>query len=145
MFQYSLSVVVLALKNHIGRYTDFLVNEILPSGQVVHLDNLKIPARKQQEKNTKTETPSSAPGGDLNVTHSGAPEPVPELVPEYASVPAPEPIPEPLPEPLPEHLPEPTGNAGTASKDSEFASSTANWQAYASEPSAIQVRHPHLA
>lgn len=28
------------------RYTDFLVNEILPSGEVVHLDNLKGPKRK---------------------------------------------------------------------------------------------------
>ena len=27
------------------RYTDFLVNEILPSGQVIHLDNLKAPPR----------------------------------------------------------------------------------------------------
>lgn len=32
------------------RYTDFLVNEILPSGQVVHLDNLKAsrPAKKEE-------------------------------------------------------------------------------------------------
>lgn len=28
-----------------GRYTDFLVNEILPSGEVIHLDNLKAPPK----------------------------------------------------------------------------------------------------
>ena len=30
------------------RYTDFLVNEILPSGEVVHLDNLKAPRKPTQ-------------------------------------------------------------------------------------------------
>ena len=30
------------------RYTDFLVNEILPSGEVVHLDNLKAPRKPGQ-------------------------------------------------------------------------------------------------
>ncbi|KAI9721840.1 MAG: hypothetical protein M1812_002176 [Candelaria pacifica] len=38
------------------RYTDFLVNEIFPSGQVVHLDNLKLPPRrKAAEQSTQTE------------------------------------------------------------------------------------------
>lgn len=32
-----------------SRYTDFLVNEILPSGVVVHLDNLKAPHRGKQQ------------------------------------------------------------------------------------------------
>ena len=32
-----------------SRYTDFLVNEILPSGVVVHLDNLKGPSRLNQK------------------------------------------------------------------------------------------------
>ncbi len=31
------------------RYTDFLVNEILPSGLVVHLDNLKAPKKSKQQ------------------------------------------------------------------------------------------------
>lgn len=31
--------------SHTCRYTDFIVNEILPSGEVVHLDNLKAPPR----------------------------------------------------------------------------------------------------
>ena len=30
------------------RYTDFLVNEILPNGQVIHLDNLKKPSKQAQ-------------------------------------------------------------------------------------------------
>lgn len=32
------------------RYTDFLVNEILPSGKVVYIDNLKGPTRPQKEE-----------------------------------------------------------------------------------------------
>lgn len=41
----------------VRRYTDFLVNEILPSGKVVHLENLKPPKRqrKQEEKPTESE------------------------------------------------------------------------------------------
>lgn len=30
---------------NMGRYTDFLVNEILPSGEVLHLDNVKAPPK----------------------------------------------------------------------------------------------------
>ena len=36
---------------NLHRYTDFLVNEILPSGEVVHLDNLKAPPKAP--KNTE--------------------------------------------------------------------------------------------
>ena len=32
------------------RYTDFLVNEILPSGEVLHLRNLKAPKPVKQQK-----------------------------------------------------------------------------------------------
>ncbi len=42
------------------RYTDFLVNEILPSGEVVHLDNLRGPSRKahvDRGSATKSEAP----------------------------------------------------------------------------------------
>lgn len=31
----------------VSRYTDFLVNEILPSGKVLHLENLQVPRNKQ--------------------------------------------------------------------------------------------------
>jgi len=33
------------------RYTDFLVNEILPSGHVVHLDNTQAPKKKKETNN----------------------------------------------------------------------------------------------
>ena len=33
---------------NLHRYTDFLVNEILPSGEVVHLDNLEAPPKQRQ-------------------------------------------------------------------------------------------------
>ena len=51
-------------KNDSSRYTDFLVNEILLSGQVVHLDELK-PPRKQQPASRAPEImplPSSSTG-----------------------------------------------------------------------------------
>lgn len=34
---------------NVDSYTDFLVNEILPSGQVVHLDNTQAPKKKKKE------------------------------------------------------------------------------------------------
>ncbi|MCJ1310320.1 hypothetical protein MMC25_003982 [Agyrium rufum] len=40
------------------RYTDFLVNEILPSGVVVHLDNLKPPKKPPEQSIKVTETRS---------------------------------------------------------------------------------------
>ncbi|KAI9701186.1 MAG: hypothetical protein M1836_001855 [Candelina mexicana] len=44
------------------RYTDFLVNEVLPSGKVVHLDNLKLPSRTNPaEQSTQTEPVPSTP------------------------------------------------------------------------------------
>jgi hypothetical protein len=47
-----------------SRYTDFLVNEILPSGVVVHLDNLKCPPRGKQGVHRFDAKPgSSATGG----------------------------------------------------------------------------------
>ncbi|KAL8969013.1 MAG: hypothetical protein Q9197_004571 [Variospora fuerteventurae] len=39
------------------RYTDFLVNEILPGGQVVHLDNLKKPPERKQPSQTASKPP----------------------------------------------------------------------------------------
>lgn len=46
-----------------SRYTDFLVNEILPSGVVVHLDNLKAPHRGKQQVDKRN---------DAKVAHSGS-------------------------------------------------------------------------
>ncbi|KAI4169710.1 MAG: hypothetical protein LQ348_007231, partial [Seirophora lacunosa] len=39
------------------RYTDFLVNEILPSGQVIHLDNLKKPSDQKQPSQATSRPP----------------------------------------------------------------------------------------
>ncbi|KAJ9667165.1 multisubstrate pseudouridine synthase 7 [Coniosporium apollinis] len=44
------------------RYTDFLVNEILPSGQVLHLESLDVPQRAQDsDKRKAAETSSTGP------------------------------------------------------------------------------------
>ena len=48
-FVFSIATIDVSL-SHMHRYTDFLVNEILPSGEVVHLDNLK--AHPKPHKNT---------------------------------------------------------------------------------------------
>lgn len=144
------------------RYTDFLVNEILPSGQVVRLDNLKLPAHKQHGKSGKTETLSSTTVEDLKPDRSEAPRPVPEQV----SKPAPEapldetPIPTselaldsataPVPESVHVSVREPEAASGHSEKagvtpdDTPSADPAAKWQAYASEPSAIEVRRRHL-
>lgn len=144
------------------RYTDFLVNEILPSGQVVHLDNLKLPARKQQEKSREAETPSSATVNDSNPARSDAAKPVPEPIPEpvfkpvlkvtseAASIPMSEPLLEPATATVPESVPvtvrgpEPASGhsvkAEVPQDESFSADPAAKWQAYANEPSAIQVR-----
>ncbi|KAK4691390.1 tRNA pseudouridine13 synthase, partial [Lecanoromycetidae sp. Uapishka_2] len=58
------------------RYTDFLVNEILPSGQVIHLDNLKAPKpAKKQELSHGGETISS-PSQKPDATQGAAKEDV---------------------------------------------------------------------
>ena len=127
----------------------------------MHLDNLKLPARKQQEKNRDTETPSSATVGESNPAHSKAVEPVlepileptPKVVPEAASVPTSDPAPEtasaPVLEPVPASVPEPvpreSEKAGVTKDESRSADPTVKWQAYANEPSAIQVRSHDLA
>ncbi|KAL6720511.1 multisubstrate pseudouridine synthase 7 [Lecanora helva] len=41
------------------RYTDFLVNEILPSGQVVHLDNFEAPGRGKNHSGTDSNVQST--------------------------------------------------------------------------------------
>ena len=71
------------------RYTDFLVNEILPSGQVVHLDNFKIPRGNQQERHDLTPSSSTA-----SAKHSSLPLPAqPESLASSANetlIPSPE-------------------------------------------------------
>lgn len=45
------------------RYTDFLVNEILPNGQVIHLDNLQKPSEQEQLSNAASKSsPKQEPG-----------------------------------------------------------------------------------
>ncbi|KAI9842573.1 MAG: hypothetical protein M1838_003073 [Thelocarpon superellum] len=65
-------------KRHV--YTDFLVNEILPSGEVVHLDNLKPPSKKPAVPKPSSQVPpASGVAGrateDSIVAPLGAPEP----------------------------------------------------------------------
>lgn len=43
--RYDFSIATIDYLSNLDRYTDFLVNEILPSGEVVHLDNLKAPRK----------------------------------------------------------------------------------------------------
>ena len=42
----------------IPRYTDFLVNEILPSGEVLHLKSVATPSAKDEKKEEPAETPA---------------------------------------------------------------------------------------
>ena len=46
------------------RYTDFIVNEILPSGEVVHLDNLKAPSKPHRNAEISNNS------GDVSSTNS---------------------------------------------------------------------------
>ena len=49
--RYDFRIVFIPTLADLHRYTDFLVNEILPSGEVVHLDSLKAPPKPR--KNTE--------------------------------------------------------------------------------------------
>lgn len=55
-------------KSH--RYTDFQVNEILPSGEVVHITNLRAPKREQKHKPSNGIT-SAAANGSQSQSHVG--------------------------------------------------------------------------
>ncbi|MCJ1468543.1 hypothetical protein MMC07_007172 [Pseudocyphellaria aurata] len=58
------------------RYTDFLVNEILPSGIVVHLDNLKLPQRDRPvEKSSNAKVEPLLSVGNASATHPPIVEP----------------------------------------------------------------------
>ena len=53
------------------RYTDFLVNEILPSGRVLHLESVDLPEQGQSSvKNQEAETSST----DVQAVVEGAHE-----------------------------------------------------------------------
>lgn len=61
-----------------GRYTDFLVNEILPSGDVVHLTDLKAPGKKEAKRPLQSPTrPANrggqAPGGPVTAAEPTEP------------------------------------------------------------------------
>ena len=70
-----------------SRYTDFLVNEILPSGQIVHLDTYRAPKYgNKQEPSVQAEpkSPEVRDNGDHSIS-----EPTPSAVtePEMTSEP----------------------------------------------------------
>ena len=60
--RYAFRILFIPTLANLHRYTDFLVNEILPSGEVVHLDNLKAPPkpRKNAELFGDNSNPSPA-------------------------------------------------------------------------------------
>lgn len=60
------------------RYTDFLVNEILPSGEVVHLDNVEAPP-KPPKKTGLCKDASEAPSADATEHGSEAPLAITEI------------------------------------------------------------------
>ncbi|RAH42001.1 pseudouridine synthase PUS7, partial [Aspergillus brunneoviolaceus CBS 621.78] len=43
------------------RYTDFLVNEIVPSGEVLHLQNVPVQEKKQNKEEQSSEKPTAKP------------------------------------------------------------------------------------
>ncbi|KAI9810759.1 MAG: hypothetical protein M1827_006097 [Pycnora praestabilis] len=68
------------------RYTDFLVNEILPSGQVVHLDSIKAPKRKNLAvASNQTESLRAVSIDHTNGGESSAPE-IPQQKPPIDNV-----------------------------------------------------------
>lgn len=69
------------------RYTDFLVNEILPNGQVIHLDNLTKPADQTQLSQAASKNPQhSTPRSDRSTQGIGQPAPIEEdLRPRFLS------------------------------------------------------------
>lgn len=58
-----------------GRYTDFLVNEILPSGAVVHLTDLKAPGKKDAKQSLHSPTKPANRAGQAPGGPATAPEP----------------------------------------------------------------------
>ena len=57
------------------RYTDFLVNEILPSGEVVHLDSLKTPKKPSIRPSAQSEQEAPVSAEKAPAISTAAPEP----------------------------------------------------------------------
>ncbi|CAF9938405.1 hypothetical protein IMSHALPRED_000788 [Imshaugia aleurites] len=70
--RYAFSTAIINTVFDIHRYTDFLVNEILPSGEVVHLDNLKAPP-KPSKKTPPLKDTGEASSADATEHKSNAP------------------------------------------------------------------------
>ena len=57
------------------RYTDFLVNEILPLGEVLHLDSLGLPPKTQREADgrpSQKSTTAAVPSATEEIVEDGA-------------------------------------------------------------------------
>ena len=149
------------------RYTDFLVNEILPSGQVVHLDKLGAPKHENkkhqsvQTDQTSPNTPAVASSTSIDVSNSIGIGPV-ENPDTYLQTPESD---APTPEASKEEIFKPethgsvqntaqgsmpaanitdgsaeTMNASSTTNTSIAKNSVAQWQAYASKPKSFKVR-----
>ena len=81
------------------RYTDFLVNEILPSGEVVHLDNVKAPRKPPQNSGLSKEA-----GEALSEDTTGQASEAPPVTMEKAQ---PEPVPASTPKEQKQTIPHP--------------------------------------
>ena len=92
------------------RYTDFIVNEILPSGEVVHLDNVKAPRKPPQNTGLSNDA-----GEALSEDTAGQGSEAPPVTMEQAQ---PEPVPASTPKEQKQTIPHPvTSNSEqTASK-----------------------------
>ena len=66
------------------RYTDFLVNEILPNGKVIHLDNVKRPSDQQQlSKVASKPQPQQTQSSVRAVQYLGKPHLAEEYIPPH--------------------------------------------------------------
>lgn len=63
--RYARAIYRFGLRSDSNRYTDFLVNEILPSGRVVHLDNTRAPKHNLHRKK-EAELPEPEPRKENN-------------------------------------------------------------------------------
>ena len=82
------------------RYTDFLVNEILPSGEVVHFDNVKAPRKPPQNPGLSRDvgealsedTTGQGPEAPPVAMEQAKPEPVPAGTPKEQKHTTPHPV-----------------------------------------------------
>lgn len=119
------------------RYTDFLVNEVLPSGEVVHLTSTSLPGRKNPEAGLQSESQ----GEHLLVAQLQQTEAAHESK-EAASSTEP---------PKSEHVPEPQETeqpvqAGSTQDDPTAAeSSLSAWQQFSSDTGTLTLNGEHEA